>query len=73
MFIIFRHGMFETAYPATEQHVANVLRKRLMCMGWRALWRAPKVGRKRVMAYFGMEEAHDTRGQAVAARCAGVG
>ena len=54
--LIWRDGRFETAYPAEPRHVENVLRKRLWRLGWKALWRAPRVGRRQVLAYLGMEE-----------------
>lgn len=55
--LIFREGVFQTAYPATSRHVQNVLVSRLERMGWRALFRAPRVGRKAVLRYFGIVES----------------
>ena len=54
--VIVRAGVIQTAYPATQRHVENVLVSRLQRLGWRALFRAPKCGRSRVMAYFGIGE-----------------
>jgi hypothetical protein len=54
---IWRDGMFQTAYPAARRHLENVLVSRLERLGWRSLFRAPRVGRKRVMQYFGITES----------------
>jgi hypothetical protein len=54
--LIFRDGVFQTAYCADRRHVENVLVSRLERLGWRALWRAPRVGRKVVLHYFGLSD-----------------
>ena len=63
--IIFRDGVLQTAYPASRRHVENVLVSRLERLGWRALFRATRVGRRQVMTYFG--EMHRDRGRAALA------
>lgn len=67
MLIIHRRGVFETAFPATRQYLENVLADRLERLGWRALWRAPRVGRRQVLRYFGVEErVYEQRAEATA-------